>query len=263
MKSISPRRILRAIPVILALTAAVCAQEIAAPFRVGEEMMFEIRALGIAAAWQKLRVDGMTNVNGRPAYKIVSELKTYPAVEVFYKMRDLSITCLDTSDFNVLSVHSRQQQGIWKNEAFITNSPSQQKIYYLRNRKHLSLLPYVKPVVDLIGMVYHGRSLSQAIGTRYNFSIINIEKIKQIKAKVVGLEKKKVGALGARVELAKIQQIDSEDEDKYEDVAFWITTDRRKIPVRIRSMKIRLGPVDLGNVESVLVRYTNTLPASP
>jgi len=253
----------RAIPVMLVLAGAVEAEDPRPPFNVGEEMRFEIRALGIAAAWQNLRVDGMTNINGRPAYKIVSELRTFPAVEVFYKMRDSSITCLDASNFNILSVHSRQLQGKWKNEAFITNSTSQEMIYYLRNNKKWTVLRYKKPVVDLIGMVYHGRTLSQEIGARYDFSIINIEKIKQIKARAVLKEKKRIGALDARINLLKIQQVDANDEDKFEDVAFWITMDARKIPVRIRSMKIRLGPIDLGNVESVLVKYTAAKAEQP
>jgi hypothetical protein len=263
MRAFTPIPALRTAVILLVLASVVRAQDVPSPFRVGEEMQFEIRALGIAAAWQKLRVDGMTNVNGRPAYKIVSELKTYPAVEVFYKMHDQSISCLDATDFNVLSVHSRQRQGNWRNEAFITNSTSQQKIYYLRNGKKWTLLNYRKPVVDLIGMIYHGRTLPQAVGTMYEFSIINIEKIKRIRARAVLREKKRVGALDAKVTLLKIQQVDAEDEDKYEDVAFWITADDRRIPVRVRSMKIRLGPLDLGNVESVLVQYSAPKAGQP
>jgi hypothetical protein len=253
LKKLVPRMIRTSFFIAMAVMASVAglgAQD-TAPFRVGEEMEFTIRALGLDAAWQKVRVAGMTNISGRTAYKITSIICTYPLVETVYKMRDKSWTCLDIHDFNSLLTVSVSTEGKWNNAAFISNVVDESRIRYVDLRKGTFFLPYALPLVDLIGMVYHGRTLTLGTGRRYRFSIIYYAQVKRVEAKFAGLDRKNVGPLKKRnLELCRIEQMGDSD------VAFWLTSDERRIPVRIRTMKIRLAGIYLGNIESVLIKYT-------
>jgi hypothetical protein len=223
----------------------------AAPFEAGEEMNFEIRALGWKAAWQKVRVEELTTMNGRPAWRITSVLRTYPAVEIFYRLHDDSTTWLDAQTFQVLKVISKQEEGNWKNEAFITNSPTRQVVHYLDKHKGLKILKYEPPVLDLIGMIYYGRTLDLTLGKIYTFHIIDGPKLRKVRTLVARRDTRRTspGYPDRKVPLLMLEEMGDSD------VAVWFSDDNRKVPVRIRTMKIELAGIALGNIESILVKY--------
>lgn len=237
---------------ILLMSWAGVACAAAQPFRVGEEMTFEIRALGVNAAWQRVKVEALEEVGGRKAWKITSVLRTFPAVDVVYKMRDDSTTWLDAETSQVLRVVSRQEEGGWRNEAFITNDPTEAVVRY-HDRRGSRRMAYEPPVLDLIGMIYYGRTLDLAVGRQYGFGIIDGPKILRVSARVTRRETRRTSPgyhPDPRVPLLMLERMDDPSR-----VAVWFTDDQRKVPVRIRTMPIELVGIKLGNIESVLVKY--------
>jgi len=213
-------------------------------------MTFDIRALGFNAAKQIVRVEGLTEIRGRKAWRISSFLRTYPSVEIFYKMHDESTTWLDAETFQVLQVVSKQEEGDWKNEAFITNYPERGVVHY-RDKRGFKQLYYKPPVLDLIGMIYYGRTLELELKKKYSFNIIDGPNLRNISATVTAKEKNKRVSSYSSEKISLIVM----NQDANPDVAVWFTDDEKKVPVRIRTMKIRLVGIDLGNIESVLIKY--------
>lgn len=241
----------RFIIVLLALTP-LCSSLSAgqkAPFAVGEEIEYVIRALGINAARHVMKVTHMTNINGRDAYVIFSKLQTFSIVESIYPMHDITYVCVDAENFQTLKVVSTKTEGSWHDRTHITVVPERSVIEY-QDRKGSMEIPYEEPIVDLVGMLYYGRALDFEVGKRYSFSIIDYRKIKVIKARVALKESRYVSVVRKRkVDLLKIQALGDSD------VAIWLTDDEWRIPVKVISMKIRLAGINVGNLQSLLTEY--------
>lgn len=220
-------------------------------FQVGETLEYNIYALGWKAAHHVVRIDGIVNVNGREAYKISSHIKTYPFVERFYKLNDTVYAYMDTKTLQLLKFEAHKEEGNWKDYAFGTNCLAGQKLYYYDKGKNLLVLPYKKPLLDLVSMIFYGRTLDLKVGKKHTFSIVDHRKISSITTLVKSVSKRRIHALDRRKKFStiRIQEIGGKD------VGVWFTDDADKIPFQIVSMKIKILGLSLGSVKSVLIKY--------
>ncbi|GEM_PF-4457660 len=225
----------------------------AAPFQVGEELHFSIEALNIKAASQKLVIEVITNINGKDAWKIHSWIKTTSFGDKFYKMRDETITYIDIESFNVVKMIDKKVEGDWKNDTFLTND-IENSAFFLTDRHGSENITYNPPLLDLVAMVYYGRTLDLNPGNKYSFFILDNRKIRRIDTAVTESFKFKEPALSKnKINMIKIKELKTDEKSK--DVSIWLTHDERKIPVRIITMKIRLLGINIGNVQSELTYY--------
>jgi hypothetical protein len=230
-----------------------CAPLFSVPFEVGEEMHFEIQALNIKAASQKVIVEAMTNIHGRDAYKIHSWIRTTPFGDTFYKMRDETVTYIDKENFNVLKMIDRKLEGDWKNDTFLTNDLENQ-LFYLRDRHGQKTMGYEPPLLDLVAMLFYGRTLDLTPGRKYSFIMLDNGKLRRIDTVISQPFDRKESVLGKeKIRMVKIKELKTDEKSK--DVSITLTHDERKIPVRIVSMKIKLLGLDIGNIESELTKY--------
>lgn len=237
----------------LILILSSCVPLLAAPFEVGEEMHFDIQALNIKAASQKVIVEAMTNIHGREAYKIHSWIKTTSFGDRFYKMRDETVTYIDKENFNVLKMIDRKVEGDWKNDTFLTNDLGNQ-LFNLRDRHGQKNIKYEPPLLDLVAMLFYGRTLDLTPGKKYSFIMLDNGKLRRIDTAVSQPFDKKEPVLGKeKIRMVKIKELKTDEKSK--DVAITLTHDERKIPVKIVSMKIKLLGLDIGNIESELTKY--------
>ncbi len=225
----------------------------AAPFETGETMEYDIEALGLDAAKQKIVVEEMTNINGRDAFRIHSWIRTTSFGDAFYKMRDETLTYIDAETYTVLKMIDKKQEGDWKNDTFITNDIGAH-VYYLNDRHGPMTKSYNPPLLDLVAMIYYGRTIDLQLDKKYSFEIIDGRSIRRIDTIVSDKFERKEPAIGkAKFSMIKIKEIKTDSKSK--DVAIWLTNDERRIPVRIISMKIKLLGISLGNVQCVLKKY--------
>lgn len=215
-------------------------------------MTFEIRALGVNAAWQRVRVEALEEVNGRKAWRISSVLRTYPAADAVYRMRNNATTWLDAETYQVLRLVSSQEEGGWRNHTVLTND-LEDRVIRFHDRRGPKRMSYAMPVLDLVGMIYYGRTLDLTLGRRYTFGLIDGPRILAVSAQVTRRETRRNTPAykpSPRVPLLMLERVGDAS-----GVAVWFTDDERKVPVRIRTMPIELVGIKLGHVESVLVNY--------
>ena len=227
------------------------ARLLAFTFQTGETLEYDVYALGWKAAHHIVRIEGITEVNGRKAYKIYSHIRTYPFIENFYKLDDTVYSYMDVETFQLLKFTAQKDEGGWKDYSTGTNSVSQKKLYYYDKGKDLLVLPYKEPLLDLVTMIYYGRTLDLPLHKKYTFNIVDHRKLSQITTIVKSISKKRIKVLDRRKKFktARIQEIGGKD------VGVWFTQDVRKIPFQIISMKIKVIGISLGNVKSKLTKY--------
>jgi hypothetical protein len=252
--------------IVLLTLAAVIPLGAQCPWKTGEQMEFDIRALGINAAHQWVKVRGITNINGRDAWIIWTEIKSTGIADSIYKLRDTMTTYIDVSNYNTIKYQSKKYEGGWTDETFITNSmPSRLQtsnsqvsnsqvsniIWYYDRNGLVGAFKTAPPVVDLIGMLYYSRTIPMASGNYYRFNLIDFRKMKPVEARDLGREYRKIGFLDRKniLRLIKLKETGNSD------MTIWLTDDTRRLPVQIITMKIMLGSLYLGNLESVLTKY--------
>jgi hypothetical protein len=223
------------------------------PWKIGEQMEFDIRALNIIAAHQWVKVRGMTNINGRDAWIIWTEIRSSGIADSIYKLRDTMTTYIDVSNYNTIKYRSQKYEGGWTDETVITNSMSSNSsaVWYYDRNGLVNVFKTTPPVVDLIGMLFYARTIPMTNGMFHRFNLIDFRKMKPVEARVLGREYRKIWFLDHR----NIMRLIKLKETGENDMAIWLTDDTRRLPIQIITMKIMLGSLYLGNLESVLTKY--------
>lgn len=226
---------------------------IAAPWKVGEKLIFEIKWGIVPAGEGTLEVKEQTtlslNTNDKrqtPVYHFVATAKSNSFLDVFYKVRDINESWLDTQEWVSHRFEQHNQEG-----KYILD----QVVEYDWKNKHFKNLEKVKgrepkveegaltiPAVDTLSSLYLARSKSLRVGEEFSFDV-HSGKNWPLVLKVLKRETVKVSA--GSFDCFLVEPFLRERGifiQKGKKMQVWITADQRQMPVLMKA-EIFIGHV--------------------
>ena len=229
----------------------------ALPFAPGERLDFRVRWGIIPAARATLRVLPMTTVNGVPCYHFVATARTRPLVDLFYKVRDRIDAYCDARMTRSLFYRERR---LARNEKNVTVSFDwkHRVARYSRNGKKRAPVALLPGTFDPLSIFYAFRLAVLTEGGEIDRPVSDGKKCVMGKARVIRKERIRVpcGTFATYLvepDLAHIGGVFKKSRGA--KLRIWVSADRRRIPVRIKSR------VSVGSFVADLV--SRRFPAGP
>ncbi len=215
-------------------------------FSVGEKLTFVVRYGFIHAGNAIMEVKELTEIEGRPVYRIISTARSKKAFDLFFKVRDSVETYIDAQGIFSWKFVKRLREGAYKFDLFVNYNQysgvaSVEMIRYhndeplrIKNREkfELDIPQYVQ---DILSSFYFVRTQSLRVGVPLYLTNHDNKKIYNLK---VIVQKKEV----VKVKAGKFRCIMVQPQLKGESIFrqkgklwIWLTDDEYKIPVQMKS----------------------------
>ncbi len=240
---------IRAIAIVLAILTAGATLCPAAPFKVGEKLVFSVSWSNVVkAGTATLEVRGVKLFNGRKVYHIVSRASSGPQVSAFFYTRDRVDVYLDTKDYTVWKSEKHLVEGTYKDDEVVYFNPSKRTA--TRGVTTMRVLPNAR---DALGGFYWVRSLALTVGGQITVNYADGKASKTIPVKV--LRKERVEVPAGTFDTLVIEPVLTETEGIFKQegrIWIWVTDDEKKMPVLLKSkivigdISVRLESYDLG-----------------
>jgi hypothetical protein len=217
-------------------------------FWAGETLEFAIKYEFVTAGTAVMSVRDSGPVEGHPTFQIVTKAESNSMVDKFFKVRDFNSAIVDRASLLSRNFHQNLKEGkyaVIRNTTFDYNHG---KYTFERLRKGKTTKREGKlksPVMDVLGAFFYARTLPLRLGEEIRVTVFSDEELYPLRIKVGSkLETIKVSA--GKFECIKIQPLVNGDAIfKASDgkMEIWLTNDRYKMPVLIRS-KVFVGSFD-------------------
>lgn len=207
-------------------------------FRAGEKIEYELRYGVISAGKSSLEVPDMTHLNGRKVYHIVSHAKTNRTFDKVFKVRDTNESWMDAEALCSLRFTSNLREGGYRKQTQSDFNHAAATFSYVKAGKDRfddrngAIQPFVQ---DALSALYYIRAIDLQVGQEYVFSANSDGKNWPMKVIVKGVENVdlKMGTFTCfLLEPVLAGEGIFKSKGKLE---VWVTTDKRRIPVRMRS----------------------------
>lgn len=227
---------------LLILPKGVGGEEPDFPFRPGEELTFRARWGFIPAGEAVLRVLPMETVNGVKSYHFVMTARTYPYIDIFYKVRD-RIDSFTNADMTHSILYKKRKAGKSKRDVVV-------RFDWERHEAQYANFGQSTPKVGILPGTFDPLSLF------YAFRLNDLEVDKEFKTPVTDGKKYVMGK--AKVKKRAFVTVESGTYDTYlvepstehiggvfeksknAKLEIWVTADELRMPVKIRS-KLAVG----------------------
>jgi hypothetical protein len=219
------------------------AEERRMPFSPGERLAFELKWGIISAGEAVLEVLPVEMIDGAPVFHFVLTATSNPFLDVFYKVRDQIDSYTDINMTHSLLYKNKQNEGSthrdivvqfdWnKGEAAYTN--------YDRPKPPVKVFP---GSFDPLSIFYRTRLLDMNVNSLLEHPVSDGRKSLMGQAKITKQETltingKTYDTFLIEPELKDIGGVFKKSKDS--KIELWVTTDERRIPVKIRS-KVAVG----------------------
>ena len=243
-----------ALTTIFSLPEGIRATENLIPFRPGERLTFQAKWSFIPAGEAVLEILPIENLNGIRSYHFVMTAKTYPFIDLIYKVRDRIDAFTDVEMTHSL-LYEEKKEGKSKKDVVVNFNWEKQEAEYSNfgeKRKPISLRP---GSFDPLSVFYAFRLHELKENKELQVPVTDGKKCVIGKAKILKREKVKVasGTYDTYLVVPDLEHIGGVfAKTKDAKLEIWVTADTRKIPVKIKS-KVVVGSFvgELISVETV------------
>lgn len=222
-------------------------------FREGESILYVIKYGFIPAGHATLEVKRLEEINGRPAYYILSKARTNNAMDLIFKVRDKNESWMDAESLCSVRFYQRIREGLYRRECRTDyDHPRGRFVYWKKRKNKEQVIEGGIPafVQDVLSSLYYIRTRDLRVGHDYMLDANSGARTWPLKVHVKKIQRIKVPA--GRFECFRIEPIlagegifQKEGEGKLE---VWLTADERRIPVLLRS-RVLVGAFDAEMVE--------------
>jgi hypothetical protein len=213
-------------------------------YGVGERLVYSVQYGIVNAGEAVLEIRNIAVLDGKPVYCIVSDARTNDVFSVFYKVRDRFLSFMDTTDLVSLRYEKHLREGKFKADLAVVFDQKQHKATY-RDKE----VPIAPRTQDVLSAMYYSRTLPLKVGNSFALANHTDGKNYPLVVKVLGEER-------VTVEAGTFDCLVVEPFLRYPGiftqkgrVKLWVTNDRYKIPVLMKSKVI------IGEVSAVLKEY--------
>jgi len=213
------------------------------PFRPGEKMSFEVRWAGILAGEAFIELLPVEDFDGIKFYHFMFTARTSPFVDIFYKVRDRIDSYTDT-EMNHSFLYVKKHEGRSKKETVVEfNWGTQEAKYSVSNGEEREPISIMPGTFDPLSVFYAFRLHDRKKNPEIQAPVTDGKKCVMGKARILQREEIKTasGTYDTYLVEPDLQHIGGVfEKSKDAKLKIWVTADRRRIPVKVKS-KVRVG----------------------
>ena len=254
--------ILVAIIMIFGLSGNTHAVENNFPFSIGEKLTFQVNWTFVPAGEFVLEVLPMETVNGIRSHHFVLIARTYPFIDLFYKIRD-RIDAYTDAEMTRSILYKKRQGGRSKRNIIVDFDHKKQEAQYSNFGKKRRPVSIRHGSFDPLSVFYAFRLQDLRESTEIQKPVTDGKKCVMGKARVLKREKIRVASGSYKTYLVEPELRDIGGvfkKSKNAMLKIWVTADRRCIPVKIKS-KVKVGSfvAELVSVENGITEIPSRL----
>lgn len=227
-------------------------------FQKGEFLKYKVHYGMITAGYATVKVgQQMVQVGERPCYHIAVENYTSSTFDVFYRVRDKYESYFDHDALISLRFNRYIEEGKFISYSETYFDPINHKARYINNKKQTSYYSVPSNIQDVISAFYYARASydteQMTVGDR--LSLQNFIDRKTVALQAELLKREEIKVEGKKYQTLKFNLLVEEagmvtDKSK---IVFWITDDKNKVPIRIKS------ELPIGSLKADLIEHENLL----
>jgi hypothetical protein len=213
------------------------------PFQIGEKLCYKLKWTVIPVGKAVFEVlDGTTEI-GTPAFLFRLTVKSYPFVDLFYKVRDRIESYADRAMTHSIRYRKKQREGRHKRDIEVRFDWQQRKAIRYNKGKHESTIDVPQGTFDPLAVFYAFRLHPVTSGLVVRTPVSEGKKSVIGSAKVVKRDTVTIGDQGFDTYLCEpdLQHVGGVfEKSKDAKIQVWVTADDRRIAVKLKS-KVVVG----------------------
>jgi len=212
------------------------------PFFVGEELVFEVRWIGLLAGHASMAVGSPVKRDGHDVYPIIAQARSSSVFSLFYHVRDMGETYVDVQGFYPWYYRLDQREGSRIAEHIVTFDQRRGAAIYSKNHTAPQVLEVPPGVQDSLSSFYLLRILPLQVGRATTIKTFANGRTYDVEVHV--LRQEKVEAYWGSVETLVVRPVMKFQEILRQkgEVLIWLTDNARRIPVRMQT-EIKVGSI--------------------
>lgn len=226
------------------------------PFFVGEELVFEVRWMGLLAGNASMTVSGQMTRDGHDVYHIRTLAETSPLFSLFYNVRDISETFVDVRELYPRYFHLDQREGSRVSKRTVAFDQRRGIAVYTQDQRTPEEVEVPLGVQDSLSSFYVLRTLPLRVGQSIHLKTFSNGRTYDVEVQI--LRREKVDTYWGPVDALVVRPL-----MRFEDVLrqkgevlIWLTDDERRLPVRMKTA------IKVGSIEATLSEVKRT-PKNP
>lgn len=213
------------------------------PFYPRERLLFGLRWGLVSAGEAVMENLPVTVINGIPAYHFMLDVRSSPFLDVFFKVRNRIEGFADTRMTRSLLYKKDQKEGGSSRDIVVTFDWETNHATYSNFDQPEKPVPIRPGAFDPLSVLFYMRLLDLKVDSEFQRPITDGKKSILVTARVVRRETVTVpgGRFDTHVLETRLKDIGGDIEKPMDtQIRLWVTTDARRIPVRIES-RLRVG----------------------
>lgn len=213
-------------------------------FGAGEKLVFSVQYGLVTAGEATLEVRNIAEMNGRHAYRIVSDARTNDFFSKFFEVRDRYESYMDTTELYSLRYEKHIREGKFKRDEWVEFDQVAHRAKYKDK-----VVPIPPRAQDVLSALYYVRTLPLEVGQSISLANHTDKKNYPLLVKVHGRERVKVDA--GEFDCLIVEPILRGPGifTQKGRLMVWLTDDERRMPVLMKSKVV------IGHVAAVLKSY--------
>jgi LysM repeat protein len=210
-------------------------------FCAGEKLTFDVKWKFITVGSATMEIQGIDAVSGRQAYHIVTDARSAPFFDSFYKVRDTNESWMDIESLVSLKYASHISENSTKRSETILLDHTKKQFQIVESGKTGEIPLWVQ---DVLSSLYYVRTRNLSVGEEISVDAHSGDKSWPLKVKVLRLETVNVPA--GRFICYVVEPSIREGAGIFQakgQLLVWLTADDKKVPVLMRS-KIAVGAIE-------------------
>ena len=213
----------------------------ALPFCPGERLTYELKWAFLPVGEAVLEVGKMDVINGEPAFHFILTARSYPFLDMIFKVRDRIDSFTDVGITQSLHYRKNQHEGKTRRNIVVNFDWDRLQARYSmsgQTKKHIQIAP---GSFDPLSVFFYSRTLKYRENQEIVRPVTDGKRAILGRARVVRREKLKVNGLTYDTYLLEpdLEHVSGVfEKSKNASIQLWVTADHRKIPVRIKSRVI-------------------------
>jgi hypothetical protein len=213
------------------------------PFQVGEKLSYVLKWSVIPVGKAHLQVSDGAPALGSPAYLFQASVRSYPMIDLVYKVRDHIESYTDRSMTHSLLYRKKQREGRHKRDVRVAFDWDQSKAHYYRKGKHKKTVTLLPGTFDPLGVFYAFRLNPLVDKLEVEVPVTDgkkcvVGRATVIKPEIVRVEAGTFDTFLIEPDLRHIGGIFKKSEGA--KLQLWVTADDRRMVVKAKS-KVAVG----------------------
>ena len=212
------------------------------PFPPGEKLTFQVRWAFVPAGEAVLQVLPIETIEGVKAYHFVMTARTYPLIDLFYKVRDRIDSYTNTQMTHAL-LYRKQNRGKTTRDVVVTFNWEKQEAQYVKNGEKAEPISLVPGSFDPLSVFYAFRRHDLTENTHIEAPVTDGKKCVMGRATVIRRQTITVpsGTYDTYLVEPDLEHIGGVfRKSPHAKLMIWVTADSKRIPVKVKS-KVAVG----------------------